>query len=214
MEELIRVLVVDDHEVVRKGLCSLLTPKYQVEVIGEAVDGIDAIEKARELNPDVILMDMMMPRMSGVEAITEIKRETPDSRIVGRTSFSDDSKIVAAIRAGAAGYVMKHASPDELVHTIHSAHLGNLTLSEDMFKLVVSDSSGVKPVQELNQELTDREVEVLRERGQGSSNQQSAEALSVSTTTVRTHVSNILSKLELDNRTQAAIYARDAGLIN
>ena len=214
MEELIRVLVVDDHEVVRKGLCSLLTPKYQVEVIGEAVDGIDAIEKARELNPDVILMDMMMPRMSGVEAITEIKRETPDSRIVVLTSFSEDSKIVAAIRAGAAGYVMKHASPDELVHTIHSAHLGNLTLSEDMFKLVVSDSSGVKPVQELNQELTDREVEVLREIGQGSSNQQIAEALSVSTTTVRTHVSNILSKLELDNRTQAAIYARDAGLIN
>jgi DNA-binding NarL/FixJ family response regulator len=214
MEKLITVLVVDDHAVVRRGLRSLLTSKYQIEVIGEASDGVEAIDRARELQPDVILMDMLMPRKNGLEAIAEIKRETPGSHIIVLTSYSEDIQIVAAIKAGAAGYVLKDASPDELVHTIHSAYLGKLTLSADMFQLVISASNGASSKRALNASLTEREVDVLRELARGGSNQQIADALSVSTATVRTHISNILSKLELENRTQAALYANEVGLLS
>jgi DNA-binding NarL/FixJ family response regulator len=214
MENLIKVLVVDDHAVVRKGLSALLTSKYNIEVIGEAADGVEAVDSARVLKPDVILMDMVMPRKNGLEAIAEIKGENPDTRIIVLTSFSEDIQVVAAIKAGAAGYVMKDASPDELVHTIHSAYLGNLTLSADMFQLVMSASDSDPSKRALDESLTEREVDVLRELARGGSNQQIAKALSVSTTTVRTHVSSILSKLGLENRTQAALYANDAGLLS
>jgi DNA-binding NarL/FixJ family response regulator len=214
MENLIKVLVVDDHAVVRKGLSALLTSKYNIEVIGEAADGVEAVDSARVLEPDVILMDMVMPRKNGLEAIAEIKGENPDTRIIVLTSFSEDIQVVAAIKAGAAGYVMKDASPDELVHTIHSAYLGNLTLSADMFQLVMSASDSDPSKRALDESLTEREVDVLRELARGGSNQQIAKALSVSTTTVRTHVSSILSKLGLENRTQAALYANDAGLLS
>jgi DNA-binding NarL/FixJ family response regulator len=214
MENLIKVLVVDDHAVVRKGLSALLTSKYNIEVIGEAADGVEAVDSARVLKPDVILMDMVMPRKNGLEAIAEIKGENPDTRIIVLTSFSEDIQVVAAIKAGAAGYVMKDASPDELVHTIHSAYLGNLTLSADMFQLVMSASDSDPSKRALDESLTEREVDVLRELARGGSNQQIAKALSVRTTTVRTHVSSILSKLGLENRTQAALYANDAGLLS
>ncbi len=153
MDSLITVLIVDDHTVVRKGLSALLTSKYDIEVIGEAADGVEAVHKARDLKPDVILMDMVMPRMSGLEAITEIKRHSPDARIIILTSFSEEIQIVAAIKAGAAGYVMKDASPDELVHTIHSAYFGNLTLSKDMFQLLMSDADSSDSTQVLDSVL-------------------------------------------------------------
>lgn len=214
MDQIIRILVVDDHTVVRKGLCSLLTSKYSMEVIGEAVDGVEAVDKARDLRPDVILMDMMMPRKDGLEATIEIKNENPDARILILTSFSEDAQVVAAINAGAMGYVMKDASPDELVHTIHSAYLGKRSLSEEMFQLVVSESNNQPAQLDLDEALTEREIDVLRELARGRSNQEIADALSISTTTVRSHISNILSKLALENRTQAALYAVEAGLLS
>ena len=213
MNHVIRVLIVDDHALVLRGLRSLLTAKYQIEVVGEATDGVEAIARARELKPDVILMDMVMPRKNGLQSIAEIKAEDPDIHIIVLTSFSEDEQIVAAIKAGAAGYVLKDASPDELVHAIHSAFLGNLTLSANTLQLVISASASPCSHRALVATLTEREADVLRELTRGGSNQQIAEALSVSIATVRTHISNVLNKLDLENRTQAAIYARDAGLL-
>jgi DNA-binding NarL/FixJ family response regulator len=207
------VLIVDDHHVVLRGLKSLLTEKYQIEVVGEATDGVEAVDMARELKPDVILMDMVMPRKNGLQAIAEIKSEDPEVHIIVLTSFSEDDQVVAAIKAGAAGYVLKDASPDELVHTIHSAYLGNVTLSEHTLELVFSASSNPSSTCAMDAALTDREVGVLRELARGGSNQTIAETLSISAATVRTHVSSILNKLEFENRTQAAIYAHDAGLL-
>ena len=214
MERLIKVLVVDDHTVVRKGLCSLLTSKYDIEVVGEAADGVEAVDNARDLQPDVILMDLMMPRKDGLEAVLEIKGDNPDARILILTSFSEDVQIVAAIKAGAVGYVMKDASPDELVHAIHSAYMGKLSLSVDMLQLVMSEAEGESPKLDLEAALTPRELDVLRELAHGSSNQEIAGSLAISTTTVRSHISSILRKLELSNRTQAALYAIEAGLVS
>lgn len=140
MGQLIRVLIADDHAVVRKGLRSLLTSKYGVEVVGEANNGIEAIRVARELRPDVILMDMVMPGKNGIEATQEIKRELPGSRVLILTSFSDEEQIIAAVRAGAAGYVLKDASPDELVHAIQGAYMGKVSLPAHMLKITKSDS--------------------------------------------------------------------------
>lgn len=212
MSEMIRVLVVDDHTVVRKGLCSLLTSKYGIEVLGEAADGVEAVEKARELQPDVILIDLVMPRKTGLEAIIEIKRDDPGAKILVLTSFSEDAQIAAAIKAGAMGYVLKDASPDELIHTIQGVHMGKLSIPASMMQVVMAKSDETGQTTR-DDELTDREVDVLRELARGRSNQEIAKVLGVSTTTVRSHVSSILRKLKLENRTQAALYAIDIGLI-
>ena len=155
----------------------------------------------------------MMPRLNGLEAIIEIKRDNPDARILILTSFSEDVQIVAAIRAGAMGYVLKDASPDDLVHTIHSAYLGKLSLSPEMLELVMAEQAGSSPKPNVDTLLTEREVDVLRELVRGSTNQEIADALHVSATTVRSHISSILRKLQLNNRTQAALFAIDAGLV-
>lgn len=212
MTDLIRVMVVDDHTVVRKGLCSLLTAKYGLEVVGEAADGIEAVDQARDLRPDVILMDLIMPRKTGLEAIIEIKKENPQARILVLTSFSEDAQIAAAIKAGAMGYVLKDASPDELIHTIRGVHMGKLSIPAEMMQIVLAESTDKADKGSLDVELTAREIDVLRHLAAGQSNQEIADALGVSTTTVRTHVSNILRKLELENRTQAALYAIEHGL--
>jgi DNA-binding NarL/FixJ family response regulator len=212
MSDLIRVLVVDDHTVVRKALCSLLTTKYGLEVVGEAGDGVEAVDKADKLQPDVILMDLVMPRMNGLEAIIAIKEENPRARILVLTSFSDDAQLVAAIKAGAMGYVLKDASPDELIHTIRGVYMGKLSIPAEMMQAVLAESSDRAQEGDPTNELTAREIDVLRQLALGRSNHEIAKALSVSTTTVRTHVSSILRKLELENRTQAALYAIEAGL--
>ena len=209
-----KVLVVDDHTVVRKGLSSLLTSKYNIEVIGEAADGLDAVDKARDLQPDVILMDMVMPRMDGLEAVIEIRKENSSARIIILSSFDENAQVMAALNAGAMGYVLKDASPDELVHTIQSAYLGKFSLSEEMFQMAVSQPDNRPSAVTLDESLTGREVDVLRELARGSSNQEIADALSVSVTTVRSHISSILGKLGLENRTQAAIYANEVGLLS
>jgi len=140
MDRLIRVLLVDDHLVVRKALRSLLTSKYRIEVVGEADNGIEAVSMAHSLQPDVILMNLVMPRKNGIDTTREIMREEPGARVLILTSFSDEDQIRAAVKAGAIGYVLKDASPDELIHAIHGAHMGKVSLPANMLRVVQSNS--------------------------------------------------------------------------
>jgi NarL family two-component system response regulator LiaR len=207
MNEKIHLLVVDDHTVVRKGLCSLLSEeKYGIEVVGEAVDGVEAIEKARSLNPEVILLDLAMPRMSGLEAIPVIQSQNPDARILILTSYAEDEQVIEAINSGALGYLMKDASPDELVSTIHNVYLNRLSLPQDIARKILSRSNETDTKPSIDGP-TERELDVLHYVAMGYSNKQIAAQLHVSHTTVRTHVSSLLRKLNLDNRTQLALYA-------
>lgn len=212
MTSRISVLVVDDHTVVRKGICTLLSSdKYGIEVVGEAGDGREAVVLARDLQPHVILMDLVMPVKSGLEAIEEIRKDNSNARILVLTSHAEDAELIRAIKAGAMGYLLKDASPDELIQAIHSVALDRISLPPDILKKMLNGQEGAgseKP----NNDLTAREMDVLRCVSNGLSNKQIAEKLSVSTTTVRSHVSNILRKLNLENRTQLAVYAREKGL--
>lgn len=210
---LIRVLVVDDHAVLRKGLCSLLTPKYGIEVIGEAGDGIEAVEQARALRPDVILMDLEMPRKTGLDAILEIRREDPDARILVLTSFGEDAKVVAAVRAGAMGFLLKDSSLDELVHAIRTVKMGNLQLPQDLARKVMTGLLGLDDSRAPTEQLTRRELDVLKCIARGMSNEDTAQELSITVHTVSSHVHNLLDKLNLSSRTQAALYAVEIGLV-
>ena len=213
-ETLIRVLVVDDHTVLRKGLCSLLTPKYGIEVIGEAEDGFEAVEQARILQPDVILMDLMMPHKTGLDAILEIRRENPEARILVLTSFGEDSKVSAALKAGAMGYLMKDSSLDELVHAIRTVHMGNLQLPQDLARKAMVGLYGPDPSPAPVEKLTRRELDVLKCIAKGMSNEEIANELTVTVWTVSSHVHNLLDKLNLSSRTQAALYAVEIGLVS
>ena len=209
MSDMIRVLLVDDHTVVRKGLNSLLSAeKYGIKVIGEAADGEQAVEKARELNPDVFLMDLMMPKLTGIEAIKLIKEETPDARILVLTSYAEGERLVQAIDHGALGFLLKYASPDELVSTIKNVYLDRLSLSMEMARKVMNRERTPEPKQ-VESLITEREKDVLLCIAQGYSNKQIAKELTVSVATVRTHVSSLLRKLDLENRTQLALFARE-----
>ena len=206
MSDLIRLLIADDHPVVRQGLATLLIPRNGVEVIGEAENGRQAIDLARELQPDVILMDVVMPDMTGIEATAEIKVENPDARILILTSFSTEDKLVSAIKAGALGYLLKDAQPDDLFHAIRSVYRGQLTLPPEMALDLLQAS---KQPDELESSLTERENEVLLAVAEGLSNQEIAQKLNIGTNTVRTHISSLLRKLELTNRTQLAIFVTE-----
>ena len=213
-QEMIRVLIADDHTVVRKGLKALLSAdKYGIDVIGEASNGVEAVQFAVELQPDVILMDLVMPEKTGLQAIEEIKQIQPDARILVLTSFAEDDNVSQAIRAGAYGFLLKDTSPDELVQTIRSVYANKLTIPQELSQVLLRGvPAGKAPVSQL-EELTSRELDVLRCIAQGLSNKQIALKLSIGTTTVRSHVSSMMRKLDLENRTQLAIYARDHDLI-
>jgi NarL family two-component system response regulator LiaR len=213
---MIRLLIVDDHTVVRKGLLALLSPEqYGIDVLGEAKDGEQAVQMAFELQPDVILMDLQMPCMSGLQAIQKIKQRQPESRILVLSSYSDGDQVMAAVKAGALGYLLKESSPDELVHAIHSVALGHVCLPQELSASILGNL-GVSPAPSSRdaEELTPRELDVLRCLASGVSNKEIAIQLDISLTTARTHVSSILRKLNLENRTQAALYARQHGLID
>jgi NarL family two-component system response regulator LiaR len=183
-----------------------------MEVVGEAADGVEAVQKACALRPDVILLDMVMPRMDGLEAIIEIKRECPEAHILVLTSFSDDEKVFPAIKAGALGYLLKNATPERLLNAIRDVHQGKPSMSSDIAKKLMHELQRASDLPLTEEPLTQRELDVLRLVAQGLSNQEIAESLVIGEGTVRTHVSNILAKLHLANRTQAALYALREGL--
>ena len=209
MTALIRVLIVDDHFVVRQGLSALLVARNGMEVVGEATNGREAVALARKLQPDVILMDMMMPEMDGPTAIERIKAENPGAHILVLSSFGESKTVAVALQAGAMGYLLKDSSPDDLFHAIHSVHRGNVVLPQVLAKGLMQPTPSL-PASEL---LTERECDVLRCLTQDQSNQQIASSLGISATTVRSHVSSILQKLGVSNRTQAALVAREKHLV-
>jgi NarL family two-component system response regulator LiaR len=209
----IRVMIVDDHAVVRQGLKTFLDLQDDILVAGEASDGADAVQRVDELAPDVILMDLIMPRLDGIEAVRRIKRARPKTQVLVLTSFGDDQKVFAAIRAGAIGFLLKDVSPRDLAAAIFAAHRGEATLSPGIATRLMQElATGGQPAAD-EHALTERERAVLALIAQGRSNKQISEELSISEKTVKTHVSNILTKLHLEDRTQAAIYALKEGLV-
>jgi len=211
----ISVLIVDDHQVVRQGLHTFLDLNEDVRVIGEAVDGQMAVEMTQQLDPDVVLMDLVMPRLDGIGAIRQIKSLGLRSKVIALTSFTEDDKVFPAIQAGASSYLLKDVSPDDLVEAIRAAHRGEARLHPDIArKLMEQVAHQTRPTHEgPGETLTDREREVIRLVAQGRSNAEIAQELVISDKTVKTHISNILSKLDLQDRTQLAIYAIKNGLI-
>jgi NarL family two-component system response regulator LiaR len=208
----IRILVVDDHAVVREGLRALIDSEPGMTLVGEAADGEQAVQRARSLQPDVILMDLVMPRKGGIEAIGEIVGENPDLRILVLTSFAEDDKVFPAIKAGALGYLLKDSSAEELLRAIRDVHRGEPSMHPTVAHKLMRELQRPSDLPPTEEPLTEREVEVLRLVARGLSNQKIADRLVVSERTVRTHVSNILDKLHLANRTEAALYALREGL--
>lgn len=205
MNNPIRILVVDDHGVVRGGLRAVLEMKHDLEVVGEASNGVEAIRRAAELEPDVVLMDLRMPgEKDGIDATREIRKQNPEVRILVLTSFDDDHMVISSIRAGALGYVLKEKSTEELVQSIRGVYQGTAQFDPEISRrLIVGDP---RPGEE-SHALTERELEVIRLVAQGLSNQDIGETLHIASRTVGTHVSNMLEKLDLENRTQLALFA-------
>ena len=208
----IRVLIVDDHAIVRKGIRALIAEIEDIEVVGEAGNGREAISQAESLKPDVVLMDLVMPVMDGITAISQIKSLLPDMHIIVLTSFATDDKIFPAIKAGALGYILKDSDPEVLIRAIRQVHHGEPSLNPNVARKVLNELN--RPVKEplTPDPLTGRELEVLSLVAQGLNNQEIADRLVVEEVTVRTHVSHILSKLHLANRVQATLYALKEGL--
>lgn len=206
----IRIVIADDHSVVRQGLRMFLGLDPELEVVGEASDGAEALQLARKLRPDVVVMDLLMPVMSGIEATAAIRRELPDTEVLALTSVLEDASVVGAVRAGAIGYLLKDTKADALCQANKAAAAGQVQLTpKAAARLMQAVSSPESP-----EELTERETEVLRLLAQGQSNKQIARSLQIGEKTVKTHVSNILSKLGVQSRTQATLYAVRIGLVS
>jgi NarL family two-component system response regulator LiaR len=215
VKKAIRLLIADDHHIVRKGIKVLLATEKDMQVVGEAENGAEAVEKAAALEPDVILMDLVMPEMDGIEATRRITSERPASRILVLTSFAADDKVFPAVKAGALGYLLKDSTPEQLLEAIRQVHRGEPSLEPSIARKVLQELSqrgGGGTGKQTSDPLTEREMEVLRLIAQGMSNKEIAAKIFVAEWTVRSHVSNILGKLHLASRTQAALYALRAGL--
>jgi len=208
-----RLLIVDDHAIVRKGILMFLKTEPAIEIIGEAEDGHDAVRQARILQPDVILMDLVMADGDGIEAITELKQHLPEIKIIVLTTFNDESKFNAAMRAGADGYLLKDADGEALLHAIEAAKRGDLPLHPAVTRYLIRGVANSSK-EANNGQLTGREQEVLSLIAKGMSNQAIAQTLQLSKGTVKVHVSNILSKLQATSRTEAAMLAIQKGLIS
>lgn len=213
MADPITVLIVDDHEVVRKGVCGYLDTLPDYEVVGEADSGEQAIELAKQLVPDVILMDLMLPGIDGVETTRIVKNFSPRTQIVVLTSYHDDSLIFPALKAGAISYILKDMKMDKLAEAITKAHHGEVILHPKVASRVLQNIRKDDDDSIIYTELTERELDVLKLIANGSSNSQIAEELVISENTVKGHVSNILSKLHLADRTQAAVFAWQQGIV-
>ena len=205
----IRVLLVDDHAVVRQGLRMFLNLDPALQIVGEAVNGADALQKAQELRPDVILMDLMMPVMDGITAISTLRRDLPDIEIIALTSVLEDASVFNAMRAGATGYLLKDTEAEELCRAIKAAAAGQVQLSPQAAARLLREV----PAPNSPEMLSGRETEVLQLLAQGLANKEIAAALTIGEKTVKTHVSNILGKLGVVSRTQAALYAVRIGLV-
>jgi NarL family two-component system response regulator LiaR len=208
----IRVLIADDHAILRKGIRALLSTEPDIEVVGEASDGAEALAQAEALQPDVILMDLVMPKMDGIEATRQVTASQQGRRVLVLTSFAADDKVFPAIKAGALGYILKDTGPDDLVRAIRQVHRGEPTLEPEIARKVLFELAQPPKQPPTPDPLTPREMDVLRLLAQGKSNREIADELVLAELTVRTHVSNILGKLHLANRTQAALYALKEGL--
>jgi two-component system, NarL family, response regulator LiaR len=206
----IRVLLVDDHSVVRKGLRTFLAYDAELDVVGEAADGAEALALAQELKPDVVLMDLLMPEMDGIAATTAIRRAVPETEVLALTSVLEDASVVGAVRAGAIGYLLKDTQADALCQAIRAAAAGQVQLTpKAAARLMQAISAPESP-----EPLTERETDVLRLLAQGQSNKQIAHSLNNSEQTIKTHVSRILAKLGVQSRTQATLYAIRTGLVS
>jgi len=209
----IRVLIADDHAVVRQGLRTFLALQAEIEVVGEAADGEEAAAAAERLQPDVALMDLVMPRLGGIEAIRRIRELSPSTRVIVLTSFVDEDRMIPAVRAGAAGYLLKDVQPQELVRAIRTVHDGEALLHPAVVARLMAEVARDGDRPDAAAHLTDREREVLGLIARGHANKLIALDLGVSEKTVKTHVSNILGKLGVHDRTQAALYAVREGIV-
>ena len=212
--EYISVLIVDDHAVVRRGLRAFLESEGDIEVVGEAADGAEALQQVQELLPDVVLMDVVMPGMDGITATRKIHEVCPSSRVLILTSFSEDDKIFPSIKAGAQGYLLKDTPAEDLGRAIRSVARGEFLLHPEIASKVLAELSALRREPPPVTDLTPREIEVLSLIAHGYTNREIARELSISVKTVKTHVSNILSKLHMVDRTQAALYAVRQGLVS
>lgn len=210
---MIKLLLVDDHQMVRLGLSSYFSIQDDMEVIGEAEDGQEGVEKALSLRPDVILMDLVMDGMDGIEATKEILAQWPEARIIIVTSFIDDEKVFPAMEAGASGYMLKTSSASEIADAIRSAYEGDTVFEEEVTQKII-ERDHMPQEYLLHDDLTNRETEILQLIAQGLSNQEIADECFITLKTVKTHVSNILSKLDVSDRTQATIYAFKHDLVD
>jgi NarL family two-component system response regulator LiaR len=214
MSEIITLMLVDDHSVVRLGLKAYFATLPDIQVVAEAASGKEALELAARHAPDVVLMDLIMPGMDGVEATQLVKKASPRTQVIVLTSHHDDEHIFPAIRAGALSYLLKDIDPDDLADAVRKARIGEAVLNPRVAARLVKEMQGVRGSESLNpfNELSERELEVLRRIADGLSNQEIADVLVISEKTVKSHVGNILSKLHLADRTQAAVYAWREGL--
>lgn len=211
-QDVIRVLIVDDHAIVRQGISALLEMKPGIKVVGEASDGKEAVSKAKLLHPDVVLMDLVMPEMDGIEATQEITAAEPKAHVLVLTSFAADEKVFPAIKAGAQGYLLKDAGRDELVEAIRHVYRGESSLDPAIARKVLHELTHPAKGPLTADPLTERELEVLKLVAKGLLNDEIADRLVITDATVRTHVSNIMGKLQVASRTQAALYALRTGL--
>jgi two-component system, NarL family, response regulator LiaR len=210
----IKVLIVDDHQVVRQGLRTFLELHDDIDVVGEAVDGLAAVESVRRLAPDVVLMDLVMPLLDGIAATRQVKALGSGTKVIALTSFTEDDKVFPAIQAGASSYLLKDVSPDDLVEAIRAVYRGEARLHPNIARKLMEQVAhqDAPKTDAVASDLTDREREVICQVAKGYSNQLIAQTLFISEKTVKTHISNILGKLDLEDRTQLAIFAIKHGL--